>query len=149
MTEPRINLHRTAPDAYAALRGVETYLKSSPLEPALVELVKLRASQINGCLFCLDMHSHDARKGGETEQRLYVLNGWRESHLYSDRERSALNWCEHLTRLGTDGVPDAAYDASRTHFTDREIADLTVLTGMINLWNRVAIGTAMQPPART
>ena len=81
MTEPRINLHRTAPDAYAALRGVETYLKSSPLETALVELVKLRASQINGCVFCLDMHSHDARKDGETEQRLYVLNGWRERRL--------------------------------------------------------------------
>lgn len=149
MSESRINLHRTAPDAYAALRGVETYLRSSSLEPALVELVKMRASQINGCLFCLDMHSHDARKSGETEQRLYVLNGWRESRLYTDRERAALAWCEHLTRLSVEGAPDAAYDALRAHFTDREIADLTVLTGMINLWNRVAIGTAMQPPVRT
>ena len=149
MTDSRINLHRTAPDAYAALRGVETYLRSSTLEPTLVELVKLRASQINGCAFCLDMHSHDARKGGETEQRLYVLNAWRESRLYNDRERAALDWCEHLTRLSTDGAPGAAYDALRAQFNDREIADLTVLTGMINLWNRVAIGTAMQPPVRT
>ncbi len=114
MTEPRVNRHRTAPHAYVALLGVETYLKASPLEPAPVELVKPRASQINGCLFCLDMHGHDARKGGETEQRLYVLNAWRESRLNSDRERAAL----------------------------------AVLAGMIDLWNRVAIGTAMQPPVR-
>lgn len=148
MTATRVDIHQTAPSAYRALISVEADLKTRTLEPILIELVKFRASQINGCAFCLDMHAHDARRAGETEQRLFVLAGWRECALFSDRERAALAWCEHLTQIATDGAPDAAYDALRPHFSDTEIGDLTLLTGMINLWNRVAIGTAMHPPVR-
>ena len=144
MHGPRLNAIQLAPDGYATLRGVETYIQRCGLEKPLVELVKMRASQINGCTFCLDMHSRDARRGGETEQRLYLLNGWRESPLYSDRERAALAWTESLTNIATCGAPDAEYAALEQHFAPKEIVDLTMLIGMINLWNRVAI--AMRSP---
>ena len=131
---------KTAPEGYAALREVEAYLRRSGLPPSLTELVKMRASQINGCAFCLDMHSKDARKHGETEQRLYLLSGWRESPLYTPAERAALAWTEALTRVAETHAPDADYRALREHFSDKEIVDLTILIGMINLWNRLAIG---------
>ncbi len=134
-----------APEGIAALRKVEAYIRQSGLSPRLIELVKMRASQINGCAFCLDMHSKDARKAGETEQRLYLLNGWRESPLYTPRERAALAWTEALTRVATTQAPDADYDALRPHFSEKEIVDLTILIGMINLWNRVAIGMRYVP----
>jgi len=129
-----------APEAYQALAGVERYIRGCGLEHALVELVKLRASQINGCAFCLDMHTKDARQHGETEQRLYVLSGWRESRLYSPRERAALAWTESVTNIARSQAPDSDYQALRAHFTDKEIVDLTVLVGLINVWNRIAIG---------
>jgi AhpD family alkylhydroperoxidase len=141
----RATLKDLSPVAYQALSAVEAYLKGCGLEPALIELVKLRASQINGCAFCLDMHSRDARKGGETEQRLYVLPAWREAPFYNAREQAALAWTEHLTRVATDGAPDAAYAALEAVFSRKEIADLTLLIGQINLWNRVAIGGGMHP----
>ena len=144
MHAPRLNAIELAPDGYAALRAVEAYIQRSGLEKPLVELVKMRASQINGCTFCLDMHSRDARRGGETEQRLYLLNGWRESPLYSDRERAALTWTESLTKVADCGAPDAEYAALEQHFAPKEIVDLTMLIGMINLWNRFAI--AMRAP---
>jgi len=106
----------------------------------------MRASQINGCAYCLDMHSRDARSHGETEQRLYVLNAWRESPLYSPRERVALAWTECLTRVATEGAPDDAYAALEAEFSPRETVDLSVLIGMINLWNRLAIGVRLQHP---
>ena len=146
MTIQRLKLHETAPEACAAVSGVEAYVRRCGLEPALVELVKLRASQINQCAFCMDMHARDARRGGETEQRLYVLGGWRESPLYSARERAALAWTECLTELSSRGAPDAVYAALGAHFTEKEIADLTVLIGLINLWNRVGVGFAMRHP---
>ena len=129
-----------APDGYASLRQVEAYIRRSGLPASLVELVKMRASQINGCAFCLDMHSKDARKHGETEQRLYLLSGWRESPLYTAAERTALAWTEALTLVADTHAPDADYRALREHFSDKEIVDLTYLIGMINLWNRLAIG---------
>ena len=129
-----------APEGYAALRGVEAYLRRSGLDPRLVELLKMRASQINGCAFCLNMHGKDARKHGETEQRLYVLSGWRDSPLYTPAERAALGWTETLTRVAETHAPAADYEALRRHFSDKEIVDLTILIGMINLWNRLAIG---------
>jgi AhpD family alkylhydroperoxidase len=135
------------PDGYAALRGVEAYLRRSGLESSLIELVKMRASQINGCAYCLDMHSKDARRNGETEQRLYLLSGWRESSLYSPRERAALAWTESLTRVADTHAPDADYDALLPHFTQAEIANLSMLIGMINLWNRLAIGFRAEHPA--
>ena len=111
------------------------------LEPALVQLVLMRVSQINGCAYCLDMHSRDARKGGETEQRLYVLSAWEESPAFTDRERAALRWTECLTRLPSEGAPDDVYAALEAQFSQPEIANLTVLIGMINLWNRIAISS--------
>ena len=147
--EQRLDYTKVAPGALRAMYGLERYVRESGLEASLLHLVKMRASQINGCAFCLDRHSHDARTSGETEQRIYLLDGWREAPLYSERERAALAWTEHLTRVATDGAPASAYNALQQHFSDREIADLTVLVGMINLWTRVGVGFAMQPRARS
>ena len=140
MSQSRRSLPEIIPDAYRALSGVETYLSGCGLDRTLVELVKLRASQINGCAFCIDMHTRDARKRGETELRLYLLDAWRETPLYTERERAALAWTEHLTRVSTDGAPATAYDRLCSLFSEVEVANLTVLIGMINLWNRLAIG---------
>src|SRR6185312_10743001 len=136
----RAFLPKVAPDTYAAIRALDATVAGSGLEKPLIELVKMRASQINGCAFCLDMHAKDARRHGETEQRLYLLNAWRETPYYSDRERAALAWTECLTRLPTDGAPDAAYQALEAAFTEPEIANLTALIGVINVWNRIAVG---------
>jgi AhpD family alkylhydroperoxidase len=135
-----------APEAYQAVAGIERYIRGCGLEHALVELVKLRASQINGCAFCLDMHTKDARKHGETEQRLYVLSGWRESRLYTPRERAALAWTESVTNIAQSQAPEADYEGLRGHFSDKEIVDLTVLIGLINVWNRIAIGMRFVHP---
>jgi AhpD family alkylhydroperoxidase len=142
-----MTLPTAAPGAYRALSGVEAYLRACGLEHSLIELVKVRASQINHCAFCLDMHSKDARKAGETEQRLYLLDAWREAPFYSEREQAALAWTEHMTRLSSDGAPEEAYQRLRAVFSDTEIANLTVLIGMINLWNRVGVGFHMAPAA--
>jgi AhpD family alkylhydroperoxidase len=136
----RLNSYSASPEGLKAMMGLENHLKNCGLEPALMELVKMRASQINGCAFCLDMHSRDARKQGETEQRLYVLPAWRETTLYTPRERAALEWTETLTLISETHAPDAAYEAARAAFSDKELADLTLLIGTINVWNRIAIG---------
>jgi AhpD family alkylhydroperoxidase len=145
MTNARLNARELAPDAYAALTGVERYIHNCGLEQSLIELVKMRGSQINGCAFCLDMHSRDARHLGETEQRLYLLNAWREAPGYSARERAALAWTECLTLVASRGAPDAEYDALTQQFSPVEIVNLTTLIGMINLWNRLAIAMRAQP----
>jgi AhpD family alkylhydroperoxidase len=132
-------LPEVAPEAYRALSAVEACIRGCGLERSLIELVKLRASQINGCAFCIDMHTKDARKSGETEQRLYLLNAWREAPFYSEREQAALAWTEHLTRLSTDGAPAAASDRLNASFREVEVANLTLLIGMINLWNRLGV----------
>ena len=144
----RLHPQQLSPAGYGALVAVEKYIAESGLEPKLVHLVKMRASQINGCAYCLDMHSHDARKVGETEQRLYVLDAWRESELYSPRERAALEWTESLTRVAETHAPDEDFAALRPHFSDREIIDLSILIGMINLWNRLSIGNRTAFPVR-
>ncbi|MDN5000485.1 carboxymuconolactone decarboxylase family protein [Bradyrhizobium sp. GCM10027634] len=131
---------QVAPEGYAALRAVEAYILKSGLPRGMIELVKMRASQINGCAYCLDVHAKDARKHGESEQRLYLLDAWRESPLYSQAERAALAWTEALTNVAATRAPDTDYDELEAHFTDKEITDLTILVGMINLWNRLAIG---------
>jgi len=146
MSQQRLDLTAAAPQAYTALSGVERYIQSCGLDRKLIELVKMRASQINGCAYCLDMHSRDARRQGETEQRLYLLNAWRESPLYTPRERAALAWTECLTNVATEGAPDEAFAALEPHFSAKETVDLTVLIGMINLWNRLAIGVRLQHP---
>ena len=138
---PRIaNPQELAPAALKALLAVENSIRTSGLEASLLELVKLRASQINGCAACIAMHATDARKHGETEMRLYMLNAWRESPLYSDRERAALAWTEALTRVAETGAPDADYALVKAAFTEAEQVQLTLQIGMINLWNRLQIG---------
>jgi AhpD family alkylhydroperoxidase len=137
--QPRLDYARTAPDGLKAMLGLEQYARQSGLEPALLELVKMRASQINGCAFCLDMHSKDARAAGETEQRLYALNAWRETPFFSDRERAALAWAEAVTQVSETHVPDEIYETVRDHFTEKELVDLTISIVAINGWNRLAI----------
>ena len=136
----RVDYQAAQPAAMRAMVALEKAFHESTLEPELIELVKMRASQINGCGFCLDMHSKDARARGEEEQRLYVLPAWREAPFYSDRERAALAWCESLTRLPETGAPDADYEPLRELFSDEEIAALTYAIVAINGWNRLAVG---------
>ena len=146
--KPRMNFYQAAPDTIKALSALETQIQSSGLEQSLIELVKTRASQINGCAYCIHMHTEDARKHGETEQRLYLLNAWRESPLYSDRERAALAWTEALTLVSETHAPDADYEAVRAQFTDSELVNLTTLIGAINAWNRIAIGFRAVHPVK-
>ena len=143
----RVNAYTAAPAAMKTLVAVETYLHQTTLGPRLIELVKMRASQINGCAYCLDSHSKQLRKAGETEQRIYLLNAWRESPLYSPRERAALAWTDALTRISETHAPDDAYEEVRRHFDEKETVDLTTLIGMINLWNRLAISLRYEHPA--
>ena len=146
--EPRLNL--TGPafnEAMKAMYGLEAPLRNSGLEPGLRELVKTRASQINGCAYCIDMHTKDARAQGETEQRLYGLSAWRETPFYTPRERAALEWTEQLTLIAGKGVPDDLYARTREHFSEVEIVALTLAVVQINGWNRLAI--AFRAPAGT
>ncbi len=144
MKADRINPYDVAPKAMKAMQGVETYIHSCGLEHGLIELVKMRASQINGCAFCLDMHSKDARGAGETEQRLYLLNAWRESTLYTARERAALAWTEELTLIADTHVDDDLFEDVGREFSDAELVNLTTLVGLINVWNRLAISMRYQ-----
>ena len=137
--QARLNYKKAAPDAYKAMLGLEDYLEECGLEPTLLDLVRLRASQINGCAFCIDMHWKDLRARGEEEQRLYMLDAWRESSLYSERERAALAWAEAVTLVASDHVPDALFEQARQHFSDKELADLTLAVVAINGWNRLSI----------
>ena len=137
--KPRLNPYQAAPNAMKALMALETEVQQSGLEPALVELVKIRASQINSCAFCLHMHTRDARAKGESEQRIYLLDAWRESPLFSDRERAALAWTESVTLVSQTHVPDAVFDQAKAQFSDEELVKLTLLIAAINAWNRFAI----------
>ena len=138
---PRItNAFKLAPEAVKAMMALEASIRDSGLEHSLLELVKMRASQINGCAHCLHMHATDARKHGETEMRLYMLNAWRESTLYSERERAALAWTEALTLLAETGAPDADYEAFKAAFNEKEQVHLTMQIGSINAWNRLQVG---------
>lgn len=136
---PRIDYFRVAPKAIQAMMQLQKYVHDSGLEHSLLALVKMRASQINGCAYCLDMHSKDARAAGETEQRLYLLDAWRETSLYSARECAALEWTEALTLIHEGHAPDRVFDAVREHFSDAELVDLTLAVVAINGWNRVSI----------
>jgi AhpD family alkylhydroperoxidase len=135
----RINVAHVSPAAYRAMSGLETYIHSSKLEPGLVHLLKMRASQINGCAYCLDMHSKDARALGETEQRLYGLDAWREAPYYTDRERAALAWIESITLITQGHVPNFVYEQARAVFSEQELVDLAMVAVAINGWNRLAI----------
>jgi len=141
----RINSYQTAPGVMKAMMALQNEVAQSGLDPSLVGLVEIRASQINGCAFCLHMHTRDARARGETEQRIYLLDAWRESPLYSERERAALAWTEAVTLLSTPRVPDSLYEEVRQHFNEKEIADLTLAIVTINGWNRLTAAARTTP----
>jgi AhpD family alkylhydroperoxidase len=144
--QPRLEADKIAPDAYKAVLHVQAYLNHhSGLEDSLVNLVYLRASQINGCAYCIDMHSKDARAMGETEQRLYELDAWRETPFYSERERAALAWTEAVTRIAEGHVPDEIYEATRKYFSEQELVNLTLAVTQINVWNRLSIAFRVVP----
>ena len=142
-----INYSKVASEGVRALGGLETYLRSSGLEPGLLNLIKTRASQLNGCAYCLDMHTKDARAGGETEQRLYALPAWRATPFYTDREQAALAWTEALTLVAGGEVPDEVYARVREQFSEEEIVNLTLAVAAINSWNRLCI--SLRIPAGT
>lgn len=149
----RLSVHDVDPAATQAVLGLEKYVRSSGLDTLLYELVKIRASQLNGCAYCLDMHSKDARAQGETEQRLYGLSAWREAPYYSDRERAALEWTEAITLISKGGISEELYATVRKQFSEKELVDLTMAVVTINGWNRLAIGLgsdvgSYQPAAR-
>ncbi|MDF3932337.1 carboxymuconolactone decarboxylase family protein [Pseudomonas citronellolis] len=141
----RIDWAKQSPDAYKAMLGLEQALARSGLEHSLLELIRLRASQINGCAYCVNMHANDARKAGETEARLQTLSVWRETEFFSARERAALAWVESLTLLAEKHAPQEQFEALREHFGDAEIVSLTLAIATINAWNRFGVGMAMVP----
>jgi AhpD family alkylhydroperoxidase len=136
---PRFNHTDAAPDAIQAQLALEAYVRRSGLERPLLELIKIRASQINGCAYCLEMHTREARAAGETETRLHLLAAWHESPLFTERERAALAWTEAVTLVASSRVPDAVYEHARAHFGEGELVRLTLAISVINTWNRLAI----------
>ncbi len=145
--EPRLDFYKASPEASKAMIAFSAAAEKLGIEHSLLELVKLRASQINGCAFCIDMHSADARKAGETERRLYAVTAWRETPFFTPRERAALAWTEAVTQISTHGAPDDVYAALDAQFTQKEQMDLTLAISMINCWNRLAISFRKMPDA--
>ncbi|MFU8874770.1 carboxymuconolactone decarboxylase family protein [Micromonospora sp. SL4-19] len=143
----RINLAAVAPEAYQAVLGLEKYVRQN-LDHTVLELVKLRASMLNGCAFCVDMHSREALAAGESSRRLFAVAAWREAPFFDERERTALALTDAVTRLGEHGVPDEVWDAAAKVWSERELADLLVAIATINVWNRIAVTTRTEPPAQ-
>jgi AhpD family alkylhydroperoxidase len=141
----RLDFYKASPDAMKAMIALEGAIAKLGLEPALLDLIKLRASQINGCAYCVDLHSSDLRKKGATERQLYAVAVWRETPFFSPRERAALAWTEALTLLPQTHAPDVEFDALGQHFSEREMVDLTVAIGAINTWNRLSVGFRKTP----
>ena len=141
----RINYALAAPGVYDAMDALDEYVRQCGLERPLILLVQLRASQINGCAVCLDMHWKDLRALGESEQRMYSLDAWRECPYYSDRERAAFEWTEAITEVANEHVPERVYEEVRPHFTEKELADLTLAVAAINAWNRLSIAARLYP----
>jgi AhpD family alkylhydroperoxidase len=144
----RISYRTTRPETYQALLAVHQYLAKAFTDAKLRALIELRASQINGCAFCLDMHSNEARHLGETQQRLDCLAAWREAPFFTERERAALAWTEAITHVAETRVPDEVYAEVKKHFDDKELVDLTAAIGMINLWNRMSVAFRSEPKER-
>ena len=140
LMKPRFDYHKAAPEAFVPMLALSNYVRDCGLEHSLGELVKIRASQLNGCAYCLEMHTRDAREHGETEARLHLLAAWQESPLYTPRERAALAWTEAITLLATSRAPDDIYAEVRAQFTENELVKLTLMIGVINTWNRFAVG---------
>ena len=141
----RLDFMAVAPDGLRALRGVQEHVNKNGLEHSLLELVKIRASQINGCSLCLAMHTRDARRQGETDERMLMLSAWHESALYSERERAALAWTESVTRVAETHVPDEVYAEASRHFSPKELAELTLAITVINSWNRLMVAFRTPP----
>jgi AhpD family alkylhydroperoxidase len=144
----RIAYDQVAPDALKSLAATRPYIESSGIEPRLRALVELRVSQVNGCAYCVDLHSREARRAGEAQQRLDCLPVWRETPFFDDRERAALAWAESVTLVPQTGVPDAVYEEVRGHFSEKELVDLTLIVSLMNAWNRMAISFRHGPVAR-
>ncbi len=144
----RLAYSHVAPEAIKALSATGPYLASSKIEPRLRALVELRVSQINGCAYCVDLHSQQARKAGEVQQRLDCLPVWRETPLFDDRERAALAWAESVTLVSETGVPNAVFDEARKHFSERDLVDVTLIAAVMNAWNRMAISFRQGPSPR-
>ena len=147
MMQPRLDYAKASPAARAAMLALEKSVRETGLEPSLLELVRMRASQMNGCAFCIDMHSKDARAADETEQRLYALNAWRETPFFTERERAALEWTEAVTDIAGSHVPDKVYERARESFSETELTNLTLAVIAINGWNRIAIAFRLVPGA--
>ncbi|WP_237882733.1 carboxymuconolactone decarboxylase family protein [Pseudomonas sp. PGPR40] len=145
--QPRIDFYTASPEGLKAMMALEAAVSKLPLEKSLIELVKLRASQINGCAFCIDMHTADAIKDGETPRRLFAVTAWREAPFFTDRERAALAWTESLTQLSLTHAPDEDYALLSAEFSPKEMVDLTVAISTINSWNRLAVGFRKMPQA--
>lgn len=137
--KPRLQFFNAAPELMKQVRALNKAVDECGLEKSLLHLIKLRASQINGCSFCVDMHSREAREDGETEQRLYLVSAWKESPLFTDRERAAFTWVETVTLISNGGVSDELYRKTLEHFSEEELVKLTVATSMINTWNRLCV----------
>ncbi len=147
--QPRFDYYKAAPEAFAPMLALSNYVRDCGIEHSLAELVKIRASQLNGCAYCLEMHTREARTKGETEVRLHLLAAWQESPLYTARERAALAWTEAITLIATSRATDDVYSAIRAQFTENELVKLTLMIGVINTWNRVAVGFRAVHPVAT
>ncbi len=145
--EQRIDFYKASPDALKALIALEVAVGKLGLDPALLDLIKLRASQINGCAFCVDLHASDLRKKGETERRVHTVSVWRDTPFFTPRERAALAWTEAVTLIADQHAPDEDYEALRAHFSEAEMVNLTLAIGVINSWNRLSIGFRKTPTA--
>jgi AhpD family alkylhydroperoxidase len=143
---PRLNMFKAAPEAIKAVTALENYVQASGLERRFIHLIKLRASQINGCAFCVDMHVKESRHDGLSEQWINMMCVWWESPVYDDKERALLGWVDAVTRIADTGIPDSAFDALKAHFSEEEIVNITVALGAINTWNRLAVGFRNQHP---
>ena len=144
--QPRFNFFKAAPDAYQAVAALEDYVQNSGIEKRHIHLIKLRASIINGCAYCVDMHSKEARHTGLSEQWIILMSAWKESPIYDAKERALLGWVDAVTNLAQTGAPDDAYEALKAHFGEEEMTKLTVAIGAINIWNRLAVGFRSQHP---
>ena len=147
--QPRLDVTKVSPDLFKAMAGLEKYVDASGLEQKLLDLVKIRASLINGCAYCIVMHTNDARKHGESDEWMHLLNAWDEVPIYTPRERAALAWTEAVTKISDDHVPDEVYDEARHHFSEKELVDLTAAVIAINAWNRAAISFRATPPLKS
>ena len=144
MNKNRVKVKEAAPDGYQAMMALENYIGTTKINPSLREMIKIRASQINGCAYCIDMHTEDARALGETEKRIYALSAWRESPLFTDEERAVLAFTEEMAQISVKGISEETYDNMKKYFNDKSIAEIIMLNVTINSWNRIAISTHLQ-----